>query len=201
MDGEALTQLRQLLAPEDEAIEAARQRAGQEPVPSPEVGSLLSWAARSVAARHVVEIGSAAGVSGLWLLRGMTDRGVLTSVEPDPHRHALATQAYEEAGVDERVRSILGEPGTVLARLSDGGYDLCLIDVDPPRFADHLAHALRLVRAGGLLVARGVLKPGPVDHAEALAGIDDEAASSVAVLPLDEGTVLAIVRGSDPDPA
>ncbi len=67
MDGAALDRVRELTAPEDDATTAARERAGRTVVPSPEIGALLRWVATSTAARSAVEVGSAGGVSGLWL--------------------------------------------------------------------------------------------------------------------------------------
>jgi predicted O-methyltransferase YrrM len=107
-----------------------------------------------------VEIGACGGVSGLWLARGLAPRGVLTSVEGDPYAHGLASEAFEGAGTAERVRCIQGEPATVLPRLSDGGYDLVLLQGRAADYPDHLAHARRLLRAGGLLIARRVLRRG-----------------------------------------
>lgn len=179
---------------------AARARSSEpDDVPSPAVGSLLAWLARWVGARTAVEVGSAAGVTGLWLLKGLPERGVLTSVEPDAHRHGLAAQAFTEAGVSGRVRAIEGDPGTVLPRLADGGYDLVLLQQgDDPT---HLEHGLRLVRAGGLVVVRGaaprerarsvvagLVGDAGTDPLEALA---DDDRLDVTLLPLDGGLLLA----------
>jgi predicted O-methyltransferase YrrM len=47
----------------------------------------------------VVEVGTGAGVSGLWLLSGMRDDGVLTTIDVEPEHQRLAKQAFTEAGV------------------------------------------------------------------------------------------------------
>jgi predicted O-methyltransferase YrrM len=191
---DVLAELRRLVADEQGALATARERAAQSgDVPSPEVGALLAWAATTVGARHVVEVGSAGGVSALWLLRGMEERGVLTSVEHDAHRHGLATSAYESAGVAERVRSILGEPGQVLPRLSDDGYDLVLVQGRASEYPVYVEHAVRLLRPGGVLIARDVLRPG--DGADALATFAVELAEhdrlAGTILPVDGGVALA----------
>jgi predicted O-methyltransferase YrrM len=194
---DVLAELRRLVADETGPIATARERAGSDDLPSPEVGALLAWAAATTDARHVVEIGSAAGVSALWLLRGMSGRGVLTSVEHDGHRHGLATTAYEEAGATERVRAILGDADQVLPRLSDAGYDLVVVQGRPAEYPSHLEHALRLLRPGGMLVARGVLRRG--DDADALAGfvgaLADDERLACTILPIDGGVALATLTG------
>jgi predicted O-methyltransferase YrrM len=199
VDADVLAEVRRLVAAEDDTLAAVRSRAEQGArVPTPEVGAFLRWAAASVAARTVVEIGAAGGLTGLWLLRGMEERGVLTSVEQDPHQHGLATTAYADAGLTERVRSILGDPGAVLPRLSDDGYQLCLIQGKPADYPSYLDHALRLVRPGGLIVARDVLVGG-ASAADPLAVFTERLATDerllTTVLPIDGGLALASLRG------
>lgn len=200
MDGEVLAEVRALFAAEEGAVAAARYRApGNLEVPSPEVGALLRWAAITCRARAVVELGAAAGLSGLWIVPVLGERGVLTSIEADPHAQGLATTAYAEAGIDGRVRAILSDPVDVLPRLSDGAYDLFLLQGSPASFPAALGHARRLLRPGGMLIARGLLRHG--EHAEHLARFLDALAADelfeAAVLPLDGGLVLA-TRGEDP---
>ncbi len=195
VDSEVLAEVRHLVADEDDTLAAVRARAEQATrVPSPEVGALLRWAATTVAARAVVEIGAAGGVTGLWLLAGMEERGVLTSVEHDPLHHGLATAAYGDAGATERVRSILGDPTTVLPRLSDDGYQLCLIQGKPADYPVYLDHAVRLLRPGGMIVAREVLRGGS-DGADGLAAFHQQLAEDdrlvATVLPVDGGVALA----------
>ena len=199
MDPLVLAEVRRRIADEDEALTAARSRAPST-APSPEIGALLAWAAATTQARAAVEIGASGGVSGLWIARGLAPRGVLTSVEADPYAHGLASEAFEWSGTTERVRSIQGEPGTVLPRLSDAGYDLVLLQGRAAEYPDHLAHARRLLRPGGLLVARRVLRRG--EDSDALARFVDALAEdredfTTTVLDVDEGLVLATRLAED----
>lgn len=204
MDAEVVAEMRRLIAPEDGARAEARARAaGATAVPSPEVGALLAWTAATIPARHAVEIGAGGGVAGLWLLTGMDPRGVLTSVESDPHTHGLAAAAY--AGAGDRVRAILGDAAEVLPRLADGGYDLCVVQDGPSTFLRHLDHALRLVGPGGVVIVLGVLDPGAdSEEAAALAAfvraVGEDTSVTATVLPIDRGVAL-ITRAPDPDPA
>lgn len=200
MHNEVLAEVRTLFASEDGPVAAARARAAAHvDLPDPEIGALLRWAAITARARTAVEIGAAGGLTGLWLIPALVERGVLTSIEADPHTHGLATTAYEEAGVEGRVRSILSDPQQVLPRLSDQGYDLMLLQGSPTTLVASLEHARRLLRPGGWLLARGVLQAG--DQADAVALFLDEVARDPAltstVLPIDGGLLLA-TRGDDP---
>ena len=120
---------------EDAIVAAARDRAVETGAGAvtPAVGALLSVLAKLSGAKTVVEVGTGAGVSGLWLLSGMRHDGVLTTIDVEPEHQRLAKQAFNEAGIGpSRTRLISGRAQEVLTRLADESYDLVFIDADPP---------------------------------------------------------------------
>lgn len=145
---------------EPEAIEAARLRGdelGCTPV-HPSVGAALSVIAAAAAARSVVEIGTGAGSSGLWLLRGMPSDGVLTTIDVNAEHQRAAKQAYTAAGfAPQRTRTITGSALAVLPRLADGAYDLVLVDGHKPEYPEYVEEALRVLRPGGVLACDNML--------------------------------------------
>ena len=124
-------------AQEDEVLIAARERAvdlGAAPVP-PSVGAILSIFTQMLGAKTVVEIGTGAGISGLWLLDGMRADGVLTTIDTEPEHQRAAREAFRAGGIaPSRTRLINGWALDVLPRLADDTYDLVFIDASP---ADH----------------------------------------------------------------
>lgn len=139
---------------EDEVLGNARARAqevGVSPVGSG-AGAALRFLASVVQAKAVVEIGTGTGVSGVWLLRGMTSDGVLTTVDTEAEHQRLAKKSFTEAGIPpQRARLINGSALDVLPRLTDGHYDLVFCDGDKREYGDYLAEALRLLKPGGLV--------------------------------------------------
>jgi predicted O-methyltransferase YrrM len=157
--------LRDFAEPEDEPLRAARARSEERDIPAvpAETGALLRFFARLVNARHLVEVGTGGGYSGLWLLGGMdASRGALTTIEIDPGNQTLAQQAFSEAKVTDRVRSMLGAALTVLPKLADRHYDIVWVDAVKAEYPDYLVHAKRLLRPGGLLLADNVLWSGRI---------------------------------------
>jgi predicted O-methyltransferase YrrM len=138
--------------PEPAVVTRARHRGeevGAVPVGTG-AGASLRLLAAMLGARGVVEVGTGAGVSGLYLLQGMRDDGVLTSVDVEPEHQRLAREAFAEAGVPaNRTRLISGSALDVLPRLTDGAYDLVFCDGDKAEYGDYLDQALRLLRPGG----------------------------------------------------
>ena len=167
--------------PEDEALRAARALSDEEDVPavSHVTGAWLRWLAALRPAQDVVEVGGGVGYSALWLLSGMQPRGMLTTIESDPDRRSRAQRLLTHAGHGQRVRSILGSALTVLPKLADGSYDLVFIDAVKTEYPAYLAHAKRMLRAGGLLVADNVLWGGKV----ADAGVRDEDTVALRTFP------------------
>lgn len=139
---------------EPPAAQAARERAAGLGLPTitPATGALLR-ALAATGARHVVEVGTGTGVSGVWLLEGMPADGVLTTIDVDVEHQRAARAAFTEAGVPSgRTRTIGGRALDVLPRLADGSYDLVLLDGDVSELPDLVAQAHRLLRPGGMLV-------------------------------------------------
>jgi predicted O-methyltransferase YrrM len=140
---------------EDEVLAEGRARAaevGVRPIGSGG-GAALRFLAGVIEARSVVEIGTGTGVSGVWLFRGMTPDGVLTTVDTEAEHQRLAKKTFAEAGIpSQRARLINGAALEVLPRLTDGHYDLVFCDGDKREYSDYLSEALRLLRPGGLVV-------------------------------------------------
>lgn len=147
------------IEPDEGITRAAEEGAalGASPV-SPAVGSVLRLLAAAVNARHVVEVGTGAGSSGLWLLAGMAADGVLTSIDIEPEHQRLARKAFLASGIPpQRTRVIAGDATQVLPRLTDGAYDLVLVDAAKTSYPQYAEEAIRLLRSGGVLVLDNML--------------------------------------------
>ncbi|WP_301146386.1 O-methyltransferase [Mycobacterium simiae] len=192
---------------EDAILAAARERSvdiGAGAV-TPAVGALLSMLTKLSGGKAVAEVGTGAGVSGLWLLSGMSDDGVLTTIDIEPEYLRLAKQAFSEAGIGpSRTRLISGRAQEVLTRLADESYDLVFIDADPIDQPDYVVEGVRLLRSGGVIVVHGAALGGRAgDPAarddevlavrEAARLIAEDERLTPALVPLGEG-VLAAVR-------
>lgn len=149
---------------EPSSIARARAHAvelGAAPV-SAVVGSQIAVLAAATNARSIVEIGTGAGVSGLWLLRGAPG-AVLTSIDNEPEHLAAARQAFADARVPAtRARFISGRAADVLPRMNESSYDIVLVDADADNVIEYVEHGLRLARTGGMVLVPRVLAGGRV---------------------------------------
>jgi len=121
-------------------------------------GASLRLLAAALEASHVIEIGSDAGVCGLWLLEGMSADGVLTTIDPEPERQRAARAAFASARVaPQRTRLIGGDALAVLPRMTDGAYDMVVVGSEHHGDPAYVEEALRLLRTGGILVVNNIL--------------------------------------------
>jgi caffeoyl-CoA O-methyltransferase len=126
-----------------------------------EDGRLLRVLAESVGAKHVVELGTSTGYSGLWLLLAISKTGGrLATYEIDRRRHQMARENFERAGVANLVTPVLGDAHAEITRLKEP-IDLLFIDADKEGYPDYLRKLGPLVRAGGLIVAHNMASPPP----------------------------------------
>jgi caffeoyl-CoA O-methyltransferase len=194
-------------AEEDEVLERARERAAAEdmpPVPA-EVGAFLSLAARWSGARDALEFGSGGGISGVWIARGLRPGAKLTTIEVDPVHRELAQQSYREAGVDDRIESLLGRAGDVLPTFPYRSFDFIFMDLPKSEYPIYLEEALRLARPGGVILADNVLFFGRVSdpnftnpEIEAIRVfnrriVDDPRLHSM-ILPIGDGVAVGLVK-------
>ena len=162
--------------------------------------------AAALPARAVVEIGTGAGVSGLYLLDGMPEDGVLTTIDVEVENQRAAREAFAEAGIrPNRTRVISGRALDVLPRLTDSAYDLVLVDGDKAEYGAYLEQALRLLRPGGVLAVDSALWHGRIaDPAQRDAAttairelgkrVRDDDRLVTAMLPCGDGLLAAVLR-------
>ncbi len=206
MDERLARYVTELFAAEDPILAAIRARHDALQLPpihiSPDEGKLLHVLLRAIEATSVLEIGSLAGYSGVWLARALPDHGCLTTIERDPRHAALARQAFAEAGVEAKVRLLEGAALQVLPTLAPG-FDAVFVDADKEPLARYFEWSVKLLRPGGLLLCDNAFFHGSVIDAadrspeaegvrafNRLAARDPRVVS--AVVPIRDGLVVGV---------
>jgi predicted O-methyltransferase YrrM len=162
-----------LFVPPDPALDAALRAAVDAGLPpahvAPNQGKLLAIMAQSIGARAILEIGTLAGYSTIWLARALPPGGTLITLEADPRHAEVARANLARAGLAEMVELRLGRALDTLPQLAAEGrgpFDLVFIDADKPSNADYLAWALKLTRRGSLIIGDNVVRNGAVVDAD-----------------------------------
>lgn len=158
-----------LLGYEDEALKAATRSLSEANMPaisvSPNQGKLLQVFALLVNAKNILELGTLAGYSTIWMARALPKDGRLITLEADPKHAEVAKQNIARAGLAEQVNIRVGKALDILPQLQAEGagpFDMIFIDADKPPYAEYFQWALRLSRPGTLIVADNVIRDGKV---------------------------------------
>ena len=149
----------------DAALQAALAAADQAGLPpinvSPAHGKLLLLLARMVRAKRILEIGTLAGYSAIWLARALPPGGQLITLEAVEKHAAVARKNIERAGLSALVDVRVGQALDTLPGL-EGPFDLTFIDADKQNNPEYFRWALKLSRPGSLIIVDNVVRDGAV---------------------------------------
>ncbi|MFM7013602.1 MAG: O-methyltransferase [Actinomycetota bacterium] len=139
---------------EPPAIIEARARAEELGIEciTPASGAHLALLASALGAQAIVEAGTGAGVSALWMLSASND-SILATIDSQPEFQVAAKLAFRDAQIaPTRTRVISGKVIDVMANMADAAYDLAFLDADRTDLELQLRQASRLLRPGGVVV-------------------------------------------------
>lgn len=165
--------LESVLLAEDPSLAQVLQRAADAGLPPIQVsalqGKLLHLLVRAIDAQRVLEFGTLAGYSAIWIARGLADGGKLTTLELDPAHAEVAAANLQAAGVADRVDIVVGPAVDSLPGLDGETFDLTFVDADKVSTSAYVDWAVGHTRPGGLVIVDNVVRNGAV----ADAGSDD----------------------------
>ena len=160
---------------EDDLLAAVQQESAAAGLPqisvSPAQGKLLFVLARAMGARRILELGTLAGYSGIWLARALPAGGRLVTVEIDRAHADVARRSFARTGVsqliDLRVQPALDALPQLAAEAAEGAgpFDFIFIDADKVNYPQYLEWAIRLARRGALIIVDNVVRDGEVADA------------------------------------
>jgi predicted O-methyltransferase YrrM len=158
-----------LLATEDKALVDTIASLKKNDIPDISVsanqGKLLQVLALACNAKRILELGTFAGYSTIWLARSLPADGKVVTIEFDKRHAELAAANIQNAGLASKVDIRLGSAMDVLQKLEEenaGPFDMIFIDADKPPYAEYFKMALKLSRPGTLIVADNVIRNAQV---------------------------------------
>lgn len=158
-----------MLVPPDPVLEQTLRSGAAAGLPridvAPNQGKLLHLLARISGAQRVLEIGTLAGYSAIWLGRALPPDGHLLTLEINPEHARVANANLANAGLTGQVEVRVGPAMDTLAELAEAGadpFDLVFVDADKAALPDYFTACLRLSRPGTVLVFDNVVRKGAV---------------------------------------
>ncbi|MCA9884539.1 MAG: O-methyltransferase [Anaerolineae bacterium] len=132
---------------------------------APNQGKMLMLFAQICGAKRILEIGTLAGYSAIWMARALPQDGQIISLEYDPRHADVARKNIALAGFADKVDVRVGLAVDSLAQMVEAGegpFDFIFIDADKPSNPQYLDYALKLSRPGTVIVADNVVRDGAV---------------------------------------
>ena len=149
----------------DAAIEASDAAGLPQIAVSPSHGKLLHLLARLAGAKRVLEIGTLAGYSTIWLARAAGPEGRVVTLERDAKHATVARENFERAGLAARIDLRIGDARATLAAMveaREAAFDFVFLDADKPSIPEYFERALQLTHAGSVIVVDNVVRDGCV---------------------------------------
>ncbi len=156
-----------LFAREDEVLRWIRAEAERNELPAihvrPADGRLLQILMIAINARFVVEIGTLAGYSGVWMARALPPDGRLYTLEKSSKHAQVARASFARAGLDDKVEVREGSALDWLEKLrGQGPFDFVFIDADKASYPAYFEWAVENLRLGGIVAAHNAFRGGQV---------------------------------------
>ncbi|MDQ1713423.1 MAG: hypothetical protein QOE45_2873 [Frankiaceae bacterium] len=163
---------------------------------TPPQAKFLSLLARALGARRILEVGTLAGYSAIWLARALPPDGSLVTLEFDPHHAEVARANIERAGLSPVVTVLVGPALESLPGVT-GPFDLVFIDADKTNNVAYLDWAVRLARPGTVIVLDNVVRQGAIldPSPDANAAATRAALEWLGADPRVDATALQLVGG------
>jgi predicted O-methyltransferase YrrM len=153
----------------DAALDAAAAAADAAQLPpvsvTPAYGKLLHLIARAQGAKRILEIGTLAGYSTIWLARAVPSDGRVITLESNPKHAELARANVTRAGLADRVDIRVGPALDTLPQLErehTSLFDFAFVDADRPNVAEYFDWAVKLTRRGSIIIVDNVVRQGRV---------------------------------------
>ena len=213
MDDQLLEYLRQNSVREPDVLQELREEtqklsnSGMQI--SPEQGQLMAMLVKLVNARKIVEIGTFTGYSSTVMALAMPEDSQLIAFDISEEYTRTARIFWKKAGVDQRVKLVLGNAKESLKDFLQAGeqesVDLAFIDADKSSYAEYYECCLKLIRPGGLILVDNVLWSGQVADAsnydkdtEALrifnVALSSDQRVDLCMVPIGDGLTIARKR-------
>lgn len=158
-----------LVAVEDEVLQGVNTSIEQADMPQISVsssqGKFLQLLAKLTQARKILELGTLAGYSTIWLARALPNNGKLITIEYSEKHAQVALTNIKKANLQEIVDIRVGRALDILPQIeekNEGPFDLIFIDADKPPYLEYFDWAIKLARPGTLIIADNVIREGKV---------------------------------------
>jgi predicted O-methyltransferase YrrM len=125
-------------------------------------GRLLSMLSKMMQPRRILEIGTFTGYSTICLAEGLTDDGIIHTIEVNHELEGMLTQHFKSTNVEKKIKQYFGLATEIIVEIEENKFDLVFIDADKKNNLHYFQLIFDKVRSGGLIIIDNVLWKGKV---------------------------------------
>ena len=162
-----------LISPSDHVLDHILQTSEQAGLPAISIseaqGKFLYMLAGIQGARRILEIGTLAGYSAVWMARAMPEDGQLVTLEFEQLHADVAMNNFKYANLTDKIELRTGSALDTLPQIAkemseknQEPFDMVFIDADKPNYVHYFDWALKLCRVGSVIISDNVVRRGEV---------------------------------------
>ena len=163
-------------------------------------GRLLSMLSKMINPERILEIGTFTGYSAICLAEGLTEGGILDTIEVNLEAETMLRKNFELAGMSQKIRLHTGEALPKILEFPDNLFNIVFIDADKKNNINYFESVIEKVKPAGLIIIDNVLWKGKVYGADSDADtqlfrkLNDQVTADVRVekliLPVRDGILI-----------
>ena len=133
---------------------------------SPLQGALMAILVKAMSASRILEVGTFTGYSALVMAQAAGDDARVVTLDLSEEYTDIAREFWKEAGMDGRIELRLGPAAETMAKMLEegdvGSFDLAFIDANKEDYPTYFAHAIQLVKRGGVILLDNMFRDGQI---------------------------------------
>ena len=131
---------------------------------SKEQGQFLEIITKLSKAKSCLEVGRFTGMSTLFIARGLSPEGKITTIDNSDEFLSLAKKYWDLDNMSSKIKSIIGEGVEIMQSMIDRqhSYDFIFIDADKNNYPNYYELSLSLVPSNGIIIIDNMLWHGDV---------------------------------------
>ena len=125
-------------------------------------GQFLSLVSRLKQPRTILEIGTFTGYGAICLAQGLSEGGMVHTIEVNPELSYISEKYFAKAGLENSIKLHVGDAMELIPQMTDLTFDLVYLDAGKQDYANAYELVVEKMNHGGLLLVDNVLWSGKV---------------------------------------
>ncbi len=139
-------------------------------------GKLIEFLSKMIKPEKILEIGTYTGYSAICWAKGLTEKGVLYTIDINDELEQIILKYFKKAKLDKKIKLIIGNAINIIPKINET-FDIVFIDADKPNYLNYYNLVFDKVKKGGYIITDNVLWSGKVLNET----FDDESTKAIKI--------------------